>query len=201
MSISLSQTWLYIVIGKIIIGCYLCLGIGYWIGSYKVTYEENHHYRVVYPWIRNGQWIGSKQIVHWPIPIPATYTLEMIEVAIYWNEWMVVPMHICTHIYLHPCISTQYIHQYLTIPGIGEILFPIPIPIPNFNTTQDHGEISHTNWAPNSPAVVCNWCYCIYRWSNLVNWPMVVRFSGLWYCSRCSTHPRAIDIKINSDRC
>ena len=48
---------------------------------------------------------------------------------------MVVSMHICTHIYLHPCISTQYIHQYLTISGNGEILCPISIPIPN---TQYH---------------------------------------------------------------
>jgi len=32
--------------------------------------------------------------------------LEMIEVAIYLNELMVVTMHICTHIYLHPCISS-----------------------------------------------------------------------------------------------
>ena len=64
-----------------------------------------------------------------------------------------IPMYINTFLIF---LSTQYIHQYLTIPGIGEILFPIPIPIPNLNTTQDHGEISHTNWAPNSPAVVCN---------------------------------------------
>ena len=64
-----------------------------------------------------------------------------------------IPMYINTFLIF---LSTQYIHQYLTILGIGEILFPIPIPIPNLNTTQDHREISHTNWAPNSPAVVCN---------------------------------------------
>ena len=33
------------------------------------------------------------------------------------------PMYINTILIF---LSTQYIHQYLTIPGIGEILFPIP---------------------------------------------------------------------------
>ena len=70
-----------------------------------------------------------------------TYALEMM-------EWMIVPMYINTILIF---LSTQYIHQYLTIPGIDEILFPIPIPIPNFNTTQHHGEISRRNWAPNFP--------------------------------------------------
>ncbi len=56
-------------------------------------------------------------------------------------------MHICTHIYLHPCISTQY---------NGEILYTISIPKPNTKYPiphHDHGEISQTNWAPNCPAV------------------------------------------------
>ena len=95
---------------------------------------------------------------------------------------MVVPMHICTHIYLHPCISTQYIHQYLTISGNGENSIPIP------NTTQHHGEISQTNWAPNCPAVLpcahsclCSPACCNHS-SHFWVWSILFAFTHLQAC-------------------
>ena len=57
-----------------------------------------------------------------------------------------VESHICTHIYLNPCISTQYTPQYLTISGNGEISIPITntqYPIPHNTTGKFHRQTGH----------------------------------------------------------
>ena len=164
MGISLSQTWLYI--SKIIMGCYLCLGIWYWIGSYKVTHEENHHHRVVYPCIRNG--LGQSRLYIGKIFI-GCYLCLGNDRSSHLLEWMNGGLHA----YLHPYISTpMYIYT---------IHSPIPYHIrqwgnfnpntqyPITNTTQHHGEISQTNLAPVGVIITfmmkwkCQFSWMIFR--------------------------------------